>query len=161
MNESKSGIPHLESYSSISTCIHWIIGPGFLVCMLAQVLSIFNPVEDLASKPDGEIPEKVSNISFISPEASWISWFVIALFFWAPPLFSAWILGRKRRNSRFVSRAGEMGLRLIGIPGILLGISLLLNFPVRLLAVWTVFHYSLALISSMVAEYRMQYCIPE
>jgi len=28
--------------------------------MLAQVLSIFNPVEDLASKPDGEIPEKVS-----------------------------------------------------------------------------------------------------
>jgi len=86
---------------------------------------------------------------------------VIALFFWAPPLFSAWILGRKRRNSRFVSRAGEMGLRLIGIPGILLGISLLLNFPVRLLAVWTVFHYSLALISSMFADYRMQYCMPE
>jgi len=50
---------------------------------------------------------------------------------------------------------------LIGIPGILLGISLLLNFPVRLLAVWTVFHYSLALISSIVAEYRMQYCMPE
>lgn len=66
--------------------------------MLAQVLSIFNPVEDLAAKPDGEIPEKVSNISFISPEASWISWFVIALFFWAPPLFSAWILGRKKKK---------------------------------------------------------------
>ncbi len=129
--------------------------------MLAQVLSIFNPVEDLAARPNGEIPEKVSINSFISAEASWICWFVIALFFWAPPRFSAWIFGKKRRNSRFVSRAGEMGLRLIGIPGILLGISLLLNFPVRLLAVWTVFHYSLALISSMVAEYRMQYCMPE
>lgn len=125
--------------------------PGFWVCLLLQILLLFHPeINDLIIN---EPPNKLTKApAFMVPGIFWSAWIIVSLFFVCPVLLERFIRFLGGHNGQLAIS----GLRLVGIP---MGLFLLIEFfghPARIIAGWTVFHYSLTLFLSCLFDYMSQ-----
>ena len=128
--------------------------PGFWVCLLLQILLLFQPEIN-----DPIINESTNKLTlskasaFMAPGIVWSAWIVVSLFMVCPVLMEP-IIGFSGIHNKQLAISG---LRLFGIP---MGLFLLIEFfgyPARIIAGWTVFHYSLALFLSCLFDYMSQH----
>ena len=138
------------------------IGPGFLTCLVFQAIWLLHPLEKHPELIQGKSlePMPFSSWAWITPLSFWPAWLMVACFFFLPGFLESTWGNTSKPQSRFHFRLLEMGARLVGMPLALYLLHIELDSPARSVTGWTVFHYSLALFSSIVTEYRMQHRIP-
>ena len=127
--------------------------PGFWVCLLLQILLLFQQESNYPNINESTNKLTSNNASaFMVPGIFWSAWILVSLFMACPVLM-------ERTTGFFLGHNRQMaisGLRLFGIP---MGLFLLIDlfgYPARIIAGWTVFHYSLALFLSCLFDYMSQ-----
>jgi hypothetical protein len=137
-------------------------GPGLLTCLVFQAIWLLHPLEKHAELIQGKglEPMSFSSWGWMTPLSFWPAWLMVASFFFLPGLLENILCNPSKPQSHFHFRLLEMGARLVGMPLALYLLHITLDSPARSVTGWTVFHYSLALFSSIVTEYRMQHRIP-
>lgn len=127
--------------------------PGFWVCLLLQILLLFQP--EINDPTINESTNKLILIkasAFMVPGIVWSAWIVVSLFVVCPVLMES-VIGFSGIYNRQLAISG---LRLFGIPTSLFLLIEFFGYPARIIAGWTVFHYSLALFLSCLFDYMSQ-----
>jgi hypothetical protein len=127
--------------------------PGFWVCLLLQILLLFQP--EINDPTINESTNKLILIkasAFMVPGIVWSAWIVVSLFVVCPVLMES-IIGFSGIHNKQLAISG---LRLFGIPMSLFLLIEFFGYPARIIAGWTVFHYSLALFLSCLFDYKSQ-----